>query len=53
LGQKVSFKKNFGPLLNNLDFDLIINFHTNQSKNILFLLYMFFRISFFFKNRWK
>ena len=24
LGQKVSFKKNFGPLLNNLDFDLII-----------------------------
>jgi len=24
LGQKVFFKKNFGPLLNNLDFDLII-----------------------------
>ena len=24
LGQKVAFKKNFGPLLNNLDFDLII-----------------------------
>tara|TARA_B100000315_G_scaffold228839_1_gene237957 strand:+ start:90 stop:1109 length:1020 start_codon:yes stop_codon:yes gene_type:complete len=24
LGQKVTFKKNFGPLLNNLDFDLII-----------------------------
>ena len=23
------------------DFDLIINFHTNQSKNILFLLYFF------------
>ena len=25
LGQKVFFKKNFGPLLNNLDFNLIIN----------------------------
>ena len=30
LGQKVSFKKNFGPLLNNLDYDLIIK--TNPEK---------------------
>ena len=39
LGQKVSFKKNFGPLLNNLDFDLINKTNTTDFINRIHNVY--------------
>ena len=39
LGQKVSFKKNFGPLLNNLDFDLIIKTNPESFINRVYKVY--------------
>ena len=39
LGQKVSFKKNFGPLLNNLDFDLIIKTNPESFINRVHKVY--------------
>ena len=39
LGQKVSFKKNFGPLLNNLDFDLIIKTNPENFINRVHKVY--------------
>jgi uroporphyrinogen decarboxylase len=39
LGQKVSFKKNFGPLLNNLDLDLIIKTNPTDFINRIHNVY--------------